>query len=57
MAAAVKSRGRLGIDLLYTDLEGGQRTISRFGMIARENDDSWVTTVSRHWNLDRPDPR
>jgi hypothetical protein len=47
------------IDVLYGDHEGGQRTITRFGMIPRRDGDQtrWFPSVSRHWNLDRPDPR
>ncbi|HEV2634714.1 MAG TPA: hypothetical protein VGX23_06175 [Actinocrinis sp.] len=57
LCSAVKERQPIGIDLLYTDLEGGQRTISRFALHPAEADERWVLTVSRHWNLDRPDPR
>jgi hypothetical protein len=47
------------IDLLYGDHEGGQRTVSRFGMTPIPVDDGtkWFPSVARHWNLDRPDPR
>ena len=47
------------IDVLYGDHEGGQRTITRFGMLPRRDGDvtKWSPTVARHWNLDRPDPR
>jgi hypothetical protein len=47
------------LELLYGDHEGGQRTITRFGMIPRRdgNEAAWFPAVSRHWNLDRPDPR
>jgi len=49
------------IDVLYGDHEGGQRTITRFGMIPRRDGDGdvtrWFPSVARHWNLDRPDPR
>jgi len=57
MREATEKRQTLGIDLLYTDHEGGQRTISRFAMHPKDADDFWFLTVSRHWNLDRPDPR
>jgi hypothetical protein len=53
---AVEQREAFIIDLLYTDHEGGQRTISRFLLTPRE-DSEWLMSVSRHWNLDRPDPR
>ena len=47
------------IDLLYGDHEGGQRTITRFGMVPLtiEGELRWYPSVSRHWSLDRPDPR
>ena len=47
------------IDVLYGDHEGGQRTITRFGMIPMQtgDDKKWFPNVARHWNLDRPDPR
>ena len=47
------------IDVLYGDHEGGQRTITRFGMIPLQtgDDTKWFPNVARHWNLDRPDPR
>jgi len=54
---AIVTRERFTVDLLYTDHEGGQRTISRFAMIPRDGAEGWVTSVTRHWNLDRPDPR
>jgi len=44
------------IELLYTDHEGGQRTIGRFSL-ARVGEDKWLCSAIRHWNLDRPDPR
>jgi hypothetical protein len=53
---AIQSRGYLTIDLLYGDHEGGQRTISRF-FLRPQGDTDWSVSVSRHWNLDRPDPR
>jgi hypothetical protein len=53
---AIAARHRMAIDLLYGDHEGGQHTITRFALIPRD-DGQWVTSVSRHWNLDRPAPR
>jgi hypothetical protein len=55
--AAIEARTSLTVDVLYGDHEGGQRTISRFAMRPRDNDDGWIASVSRHWNVDRPDPR
>jgi hypothetical protein len=47
------------IDVLYGDHEGGQRTITRFGVVPLQtgDDTKWFPNVARHWNLDRPDPR
>jgi hypothetical protein len=53
---AINEGRRIAFDLLYGDHEGGQRTISRFAINRRE-DGEWLAAVSRHWNLDRPDPR
>jgi hypothetical protein len=53
---AVEERNPMRIDILYGDFEGGQRTISRFQMLPRD-DGNYFVTVARHWNVDRPDPR
>ena len=47
------------IDLLYGDHEGGQRAVTRFGMIPVQvgGETRWYPSVARHWNLDRPDLR
>lgn len=59
---AIRTDARIGIDLLYGDHEGGQRTITRFSITPRSHTDdqeSWlcVCATARHWNLDRADPR
>ena len=54
----VTGHRRLFIDLLYSDQEGGQRTISRFSLTqhpAAPGD--WRCSVVRHWYLDRANPR
>jgi hypothetical protein len=44
--------------LLYGDHEGGQRTISRFGLRPHHQEEGrWFCSVSRHWTLEGPDPR
>ena len=53
---AIRARRTITVDLLYGDHEGGQRTISRFSFLPGA-EDQWLTAVSRHWNLDRADPR
>ena len=47
---------RIVIDLLYGDQHGGQRVISRFSLLPRE-DERFLLSLARQWNLDRPDPR
>ena len=60
LAAAIQQRRRFAIELLYSDHEGGQRTVSLFSVTPRdapEDPDQWICSVARHWNIDRPDPR
>jgi hypothetical protein len=54
--SALSERRPFTVDLLYGDQDGGQRTVSRFTVVPR-NDEGWFCQVARHWNLDRPDPR
>jgi hypothetical protein len=57
-ADAIAARVPVSIDVLYGDHEGGQRTITRFGMTPREGEDTtWIVAAARHWNIDRGDPR
>jgi hypothetical protein len=49
------ARRPFSVDLLYSDQVGGQRTISRFGLLAV--DGAWLTAAARHWYLDAPAPR
>ena len=53
---AITERARFAVEVMYGDLEGGQRTISRFSFVPTENG-AWAAAVSRHWHLDAPDPR
>jgi hypothetical protein len=61
MADAIRRREMITVFLLYGDYEGGQRTLSRFALVPPgENADDqnvWIESVNRHWNLDRSDPR
>jgi hypothetical protein len=57
MKRAIEARERLSVDVLYGDFEGGQRVISRFAVLPREDGEGWTATVGRHWNVDRADPR
>lgn len=54
--AAIEQPRRFSIDVLYGDHELGQRSITRFGLNPRD-DGRWLASVSRHWNVDRPNPR
>jgi hypothetical protein len=56
VARAVAAGDGISVDVLYSDDEGGQRTITRFGVVPAR-DHGWLTTVSRHWQIDRPAPR
>jgi hypothetical protein len=55
IAEAIDAREPITIELLYSDLVGGQRTITRFGL--SPFDDAWVATMIRHWYLDWSGPR
>src|SRR5205814_394802 len=53
---AIEARSPLTVDLLYGDHEGGQRMISRYALLPRD-DGGWLASAGRHWNVDRGDPR
>jgi hypothetical protein len=58
----VANREDITVDLLYGDYEGGQRVETRIGLVSRQRQDkpeeeTWIASVSRHHNIDRPDPR
>jgi hypothetical protein len=59
---AIRAGTSMSIDILYGDHEGGQRTITRFYVTPRTHASDeeawlWLCSTSRHWNLDRDDPR
>ncbi|MHB8681003.1 MAG: hypothetical protein ACYDA2_02770 [Acidimicrobiales bacterium] len=56
MRKVVEEREGFTVELLYSDHEGGQRTITRFAFLPAQ-DGGWFSSVGRHWNLDRADPR
>lgn len=56
MAAASSQREPFSLDLLYSDQVGGQRTISRFGVMPA-GESGWLGSVARHWTLDDAGPR
>lgn len=61
VAEALHTGEPVSIELLYSDTIGGQRTISRFGLIpvgeVSAGEGTWLASVSRHWFLDRQGPR
>jgi hypothetical protein len=60
LADAAKNSEPITIELLYGDQEGGQRAISRFGLLPHEDAEGnqvWLAAASRHWHLDRAAPR
>lgn len=62
LAQAIGSNTSISVDILYGDHEGGQRTITRMFLQPRSHVEEqerwlWLCSTSRHWNLDRADPR
>jgi len=55
MLAAIE-RGEFIADVLYGDYEGGQRVVTRFGVL-RNDDGEWRLSTVRHAQIDRDDPR
>ena len=55
--AAAEDGKRLTLDLLYSDHEGGQLAIARFGVTVDEEGSRRSANVLRYWNIDRDDPR
>jgi hypothetical protein len=52
---AIEQNRPITVELMYTDLVGRERTISRFGLVPAG--DSWVASLNRHWFLDWDGPR
>ncbi|MDQ6606465.1 MAG: hypothetical protein M3Z06_07965 [Actinomycetota bacterium] len=48
---------RVMVDLLYGDHEGGQRTITRFGISSSQDPNGPRAEVLRYWNVDGAAPR
>jgi hypothetical protein len=55
VANAVAQGETLLLHLVYGDFEGGQRVITQFSL--RHLTERWLTQTTRHFNVDRPDPR
>lgn len=54
--SAIEARDGLTVDVLYGDHEGGQRVISRCGLLPRA-DGGWLATAARHWNIEGENPQ
>jgi hypothetical protein len=48
---AMLERRPLTLDLLYSDVQGGQRTVSRFAL-RPVGQEEWLATIGRHFALD-----
>ena len=57
IADALEQRRPLIVELLYSDLVGRERTISRFIVSPVPANDAWLVGLSRHWFLDWDGPR
>jgi hypothetical protein len=57
LRGAAQRGERIMVDLLYGDHEGGQRTITRFGVSPWPDVEGERAEVLRYWNVDRDDPR
>jgi hypothetical protein len=55
VAAAIDAGEPVGVELLYSDQIGGQRTITRFGLLPAG--ESRLASMTRHWHLDWSGPR
>lgn len=49
LQAAIASRGRITVDVLYTDHEGGQATVTRLVLLA--DAEGWRCDVTHHWSV------
>lgn len=49
IAQAIETRGRVTVDVLYGDHEGGQPAITRFVLLPEAG--AWRCDAVRHWNL------
>jgi hypothetical protein len=54
-AEAIKNRSPVTIELLYSDMNGGQQAIVRI-VLDPMQEDRWMAAVSRHWTLSTHTP-
>jgi hypothetical protein len=57
LSERIQAREVFLIELLYTDHQGEQPSITLFVVNPSDDGDGWSCAAVRHWNLDRPDPR
>jgi hypothetical protein len=57
LRSSIDSRQPMAVEVLYGDHEGGQRTISRYGLMPSRERPEWACTVLSHWQLEGLDPR
>lgn len=60
LKAAASGDDPFWVDVLYSDMEGAQRVMTRFGLNrppGESSPDEWIVAAARHWNVDLPDPR
>ncbi len=50
-AEAIKNRTPVTVELLYSDMNGGQRTVTRLAILPGQQD-HWLASVSQHWPVD-----
>jgi hypothetical protein len=54
-AQAIKDREPVTIELLYSDMNGGQQTVTRMHIHPAQAD-HWLVSVSQHWTLSNHTP-
>jgi len=54
-ASALKNRDPVTIELLYSDMNGGQCTVTRV-VVQPAQEDRWIASLARHWTLDNHTP-
>ena len=50
VAASVRDHKPIVVDILYTDLQGSQQTITRLSL-SPTGEDTWIGSVGRHWQV------
>jgi len=55
--ARVEDRDLFSIELLYSDQVGEQRSISRFSIAPASDGETWMVSLTRHWDLEDDPPR